>query len=74
MRVEHGYFNQVALDGLCWAATFAWPGAIHEGNGSCQVFIDERADEAQRQALLTILSGWRATRGQRVPGVQQHHD
>lgn len=66
MRVERGYFEQVTLDGLCWAATFAWPGAIHEGNGSCQVFIDDRADEAQRQALLTILSGLESDPGANV--------
>ena len=66
MRIEHGHFNQVPLDGLCWAATFAWPGAIHEGNGSCQAFIDERADAAQRQALLTILSGQESEPGANV--------
>ena len=52
--------------GHFWAATFAWPQAIHKGNGSCQVFIDERADEAQRQALLTILSGQESEPGVNV--------
>ena len=66
MRIERGHFEQVVLDGLCWAATFAWPQAIHKGNGSCQVFIDERADEAQRQALLTILSGQESEPGVNV--------
>ena len=57
MRVEHGHFNEVALDDLCWVGTFAWPGAIHQGNGRCQVFIEDKATAAQREALLTILSG-----------------
>ena len=66
MRIERGHFNQVPLDGLCWAATFSWPEAIHKGNGSCQAFIDERADEMQRQALLTILSGQESDAGANV--------
>lgn len=57
MRIDHGYFNETILDGLIWVATFAWPGAIHQGNRRCQVFIEQRASAAQRQALLTILSG-----------------
>lgn len=56
-HIEHGHFADVSLDDLHVACTFAWPGAIHEGHGQCQAFIDERASEAQRQALLTILSG-----------------
>ncbi|WP_137885148.1 DUF1326 domain-containing protein [Pseudomonas sp. 2FE] len=57
MRVQHGHFNDISLDDLCWVGTFAWPGAIHEGNGRCQVFIEDKASPAQREALLTILSG-----------------
>jgi hypothetical protein len=34
-----------------------WPGPIHEGDGKAFLIIDERANEAQRQALLRILSG-----------------
>ena len=39
------------------AAIFKWPGAIHEGNGEAIAFVDERADEAQREALLRIMTG-----------------
>ncbi|MFI8608615.1 DUF1326 domain-containing protein [Pseudomonas sp. NPDC077649] len=66
MRIAHGHFQATPLDGLCWAATFAWPGPIHKGNGSVQLFIDERADAAQRQALLTILSGQESEPGANV--------
>ena len=38
-------------------AVFAWPGAIHEGHGEGLAIIDERASEAQREALLKILGG-----------------
>jgi hypothetical protein len=39
------------------AAMWRWPGPVHEGNGTMQLVIDERADERQRDALVKILSG-----------------
>jgi len=57
MRIESGHFGDLDLSGLHWAAVYHWPGALHEGNGTMQPVIDERADEQQRAALLTILSG-----------------
>ena len=57
MHIVEGNFGDVKLDGLNWALTFHWPGALHEGNGSAQPFVDERATEEQRNALLQILSG-----------------
>src|SRR3990170_2167022 len=36
---------------------YKWPGEIAEGNGKRQIVIHERADEAQRIALETIISG-----------------
>ena len=57
MHIDEGHFGDVKLDGLNWAVTYHWPGALHEGNGTLQAIIEERADEQQRQALLTILSG-----------------
>lgn len=57
MRIEEGHFGDVDLSGLKWAGLFAWPEAIHLGHGEAFVVIDENADEAQRNALLTILSG-----------------
>ncbi|HKT15314.1 MAG TPA: DUF1326 domain-containing protein [Allosphingosinicella sp.] len=57
MRVDQGHFGDVPLSGLLWAGMFAWPKAIHEGGGEAFVVIDDKADEAQRAAILTILSG-----------------
>ncbi|MFQ6019071.1 MAG: DUF1326 domain-containing protein, partial [Kiloniellaceae bacterium] len=57
MAIEAGYFGDVRLDGLRVAAAYRWPGAVHLGGGVAQGFIDERADEAQREALIKILSG-----------------
>lgn len=57
MRIDAGHFGDVPLDGLSWVGLFAWPRAIHEGNGEALAIVDERANQAQREALLTILSG-----------------
>jgi len=57
MHIERGHFNDLSLDGLTWVVTYQWPGALHEGNGSAQAFIHERANQPQREALLTILGG-----------------
>jgi hypothetical protein len=57
MRIDDGHFGDVRLDGLHWVSVISWPGAIHEGRGTALVVVDERADEAQRTALLTILAG-----------------
>ena len=57
MRIDEGHFADVRLDGLLIAASYRWPGPVHEGGGIVQGFVDERADEAQREALMQILSG-----------------
>jgi hypothetical protein len=36
---------------------FKWPGPIHLGHGEALIFVDERADEKQREALLKIATG-----------------
>ena len=54
---DEGRFGDVDLGGLRAAATWKWPGAVHQGNGTMQLIIDQRADTKQRQALLTIMSG-----------------
>ncbi|MEO6256455.1 MAG: DUF1326 domain-containing protein [Sphingomicrobium sp.] len=55
--IDHGHHGETSLDGLSLAAIFKWPGAIHEGNGEAIAFVDERADAAQREALLRIMTG-----------------
>ena len=57
MNIQEGNFDGVDLSGLRWAATVHWPGALHEGNGTLEAFIDERANEEQRNALIQILTG-----------------
>lgn len=57
MHIVEGHFGDVRLDGLNWAVTYHWPGALHEGNGTLEAFVDEGANEGQRNALLQILTG-----------------
>ncbi len=56
-RIDKGYFGGVKLDGLRAALIYAWPGPIFEGKGAMQAIVDERADTAQRAALVTVLHG-----------------
>lgn len=57
LQIEEGKHRATRLDGLKAVFVAAWPGAIHEGHGEVLVIIDERATEAQREALLRIFSG-----------------
>jgi hypothetical protein len=56
-RIDKGHHGKTRLDGLNMAFAVSWPGAIHEGQGTMQPIIDERADAAQRDALLGIMTG-----------------
>lgn len=57
MQIDEGVHGNTRLDGLRFVGIFHWPGAIHEGKGEAAVVIDERANAAQRDALLRILTG-----------------
>jgi hypothetical protein len=63
MRITKGHFEGTKLDGLVFAATVDFPGALHEGNGKMQPIIDERATPEQRQALFNIMSGKNSAEG-----------
>ncbi|MBI2505373.1 MAG: DUF1326 domain-containing protein [Candidatus Latescibacteria bacterium] len=55
-NVDSGRHGDTALDGLTAVVAVRWPKAIHDGNGKAAVFIDQRATDAQRQALVRILT------------------
>jgi hypothetical protein len=57
IQIDKGHHGDTRLDGLRVAAVFKWPGPIHEGKGTAIAFVDEKADAAQREALLRIMSG-----------------
>ena len=56
-HVEEGSFGDTPLDGLSWTVNADWPGAIHEGGGRAISFYDERADDAQREAIVGLVRG-----------------
>jgi len=56
-EIDDGYFAEIRLDGLRTAFLVSFPGPVHEGNGTMQIIIDERANAAQRDALLKIMTG-----------------
>lgn len=62
--IETGYFGDVKLDGLRAVNTYSWPGAVHQGNGSLQTIVDERATAEQRRALTAVMQGQDAEPGQ----------
>ena len=57
LRIDRGHFGKTKLDGLNMAFAITWPGAVHQGRGQMQPILDRRADDAQRAALLAILTG-----------------
>jgi hypothetical protein len=57
IQIDEGRHGDTRLDGLKITALFKWPGPVHEGHGEALAFVDERADAAQREALLKIMTG-----------------
>jgi len=57
IRVRRGTFGKTKLDGVTFAVAYWWPKAIHEGNGTVRLAIDEKATPEQRDAILNIASG-----------------
>jgi hypothetical protein len=62
-RIDQGHFGEVKLEGLRAVNLYSWPGPIHKGGGTMQSIIDERANEAQRKALASVLQGEGAAPG-----------
>jgi hypothetical protein len=56
-HIEGGSVDDIALDGLNFSVFVKWPGAIHHGNGEGVILVDERASEAQRDAIAALASG-----------------
>jgi len=56
-RITNGMFGDICLAGLGIAFAGSWPQAVHLGNGTAMLFVDERATPEQRDALRLILTG-----------------
>jgi len=57
MRITEGHFGDTDMAGVKWGGIVRWPGALHEGNGEVQPFVDSAASEEQRSAIFEIASG-----------------
>ena len=56
-HIRTGSYGNVKLDGLDVVYAGSWPKAIHEGNGTVQIYVTKKADEAQRKAIVSIFKG-----------------
>ena len=56
-HIRSGSYGDTRLDDLDFITALYWPKAIHEGNGTAQLFITNKASDEQRQALINIVSG-----------------
>jgi hypothetical protein len=56
-RINRGSYGEVDLGGLGLGFAARWPKAIHLGGGTACLFVDARADKAQREGLLQIVRG-----------------
>ena len=56
-HVEQGDLNGVALNDLNFVVIAYTPGIMGDGHWSTAVYIDQRAEQEQREALERILSG-----------------
>lgn len=57
MRVDKGVKDGVKLDGVSFIVMLHSPGPMAEGNLTVGLIIDERASEAQAEAVQAIASG-----------------
>ena len=57
MQVDKGHYGDVDLDGITVAATFYFHGAMQDCAGHLQPILPENTSDAQRDAILKILSG-----------------
>lgn len=56
-HIDEGSYGDVRLDGLNVVVALRTPGIMSEGNASVALYLDERADDRQREALQAIFSG-----------------
>jgi hypothetical protein len=56
-HIDQGSYGDATLDGLNAVLTARTTGVMAEGDWSVAVYLDERADERQRDALQNIFTG-----------------
>lgn len=55
--ITSGSYGNVKLDGTDVVFAASWPKAIHEGNGTAQLFISKQTTQDQRDAVIKIFAG-----------------
>src|SRR5918911_2531960 len=61
---EGSNYGDTRLDGIDVVEAESWPKAIHEGNGTLQLYISKHATENQRKAVTNIFTGKAKGEGQ----------
>ena len=57
-HIRSGNYGDTSLDGIDVISAISWPKAIHEGNGTAQLFISKNnTNNEQRNAIISIFSG-----------------
>src|SRR5712692_7759672 len=51
LGIREGYYGETRMDGVRFVRAFSWPGAIHEGNGTRLLIVDERRAESSSRFL-----------------------
>ncbi|GBC69579.1 hypothetical protein HRbin01_01280 [archaeon HR01] len=57
LKIRDGNYGKTSLADVCVACATWWPGAIHQGNGILQIYIDDKVSVEQEKAMVEILSG-----------------
>jgi len=66
-HIRDGHYGGTTLDGMDFVIAWAWPNAIHDGNGTAACFITDRANLEQQKALAEIVTGRAGGKGPFAP-------
>jgi hypothetical protein len=56
-HIKQGSYGDTNLKDLDVAYVGSWPKAIHDGDGTLQIYVSKKSDEKQREALINIMHG-----------------
>jgi hypothetical protein len=56
-QIDEGHFGDIDLSGVRFGVAVHFPAAIHHGDGTVQLIVDEGASDEQRDALQAMASG-----------------
>jgi len=57
IHIKHGSYGAIDISGLNAVQAMTTPGPMAKGNGTLAVYVDSRANDAQRTALEAIFTG-----------------